>query len=358
MQQPLRKRKSNNTSIKVRRINRNSLPPHRERLYKKFETKTGKTLVHRIKNIPVPNNNQIFAIEGWKNVTGSLFDRIYLHLFKVAEQKGYIVPDVTPIIEASTGNAGAAFAWCAKQLGYKDCTVITHADTPKARIKQIESYGAKVILSPKGQYAKGYVEMLEDILRKDKEQTGGKIGKNPRRMYCVTKINPEAKVPLRKLVFEVASKLGKKKVDYFICVVGSGTTISGIGETLKEIYPKIKVIALEHESTDALSKLKKGEIFNAEQLPHKLYASTPFGLPAEKLDINFDIIDQIRKVSDNDWKNGMRKLEKAENKPVGRSSGASLSVALQIANEVVGKNILIVFFDPKWKYSADYHGMK
>lgn len=314
-----------------------TLPWGRQKIYQKLESQVGNTPLITIKKIKVPNNNIIFAKEEWLNPTSSLFGRVYPYLFRKAEEAGYIVPGVTPVIEASTGNAGAAFAWCAQELGYLDCTVITHADTPKARVEQIKSYGAKVLFSPAGEYARGYVRLLERILEDDRKKKGGKIGVNTKRLYCVTKINPKAKVPLRQLVDEIIKQVGKKTIDYFICVVGSGTTISGIGERLKEVYPTIKIIALEHESTEVLHYLQKGKVYDTEKLPHQLYASAPFGLPAEKLDINFSIIDEIEKINDNDWDQGMQLLETLEHKSVGRSSGASLSAALKIAQKVQRK---------------------
>jgi cysteine synthase len=333
-----------------------SIISEREELYKKLNASVGRTPVHKIQNVHVSNGNSVYAKEEWTNPTGSVFDRIYPYLFRITEEKGLIVSGVTPVIEASTGNAGAAFSWCARELGYDDCTVITHEDTPKARVQQIIDYGAKVIFSPAGQYAHGYVTLLEDILKEDKKLKRGKIGENPHRLYCVTKIVPEAKIPLRELADETVNQIGN--IDYFISVVGSGTTISGIGERLKEINSDTKVIALEHESTDVLRYLRRGEVFNARGLPHDLYASAPFGLGPEKLDINFDVIDDIVKITDYDWVTGMDLLNKREGKLVGRSSGASMSAALKLAKNECGKNFLIMFFDPAWKYTENYPGIK
>ena len=150
----------------------------------------------------------------------------------MAEEGGFIEPSVTPVIEASTGNAGASFAWCARELGFPDVSVITHEDTPRARVQQIQSYGAKVIFSPAGQYAAGYVRKLEEVLGEDKKGKG-KLGQDPTRMFCVTKIKRGRQSPgYKRLVDEVYDEIGN--VDFFICGVGSGTTISGIGRRLKE----------------------------------------------------------------------------------------------------------------------------
>jgi len=327
----------------------------RNNLYQQLVLK--RTPLHEIQNIKIPNNNRIFAKEEWLNPTSSLFDRIYLELFKNAESNGLIVPGITPVIEASTGNAGASFAYYAKKLGY-EATVITHADTPKARVEQIKNYGANVIFSPAGQYAKGYVNLLEKILENDKKDKG-KIGEDPTRLYCITKINPEAKKPLRKLVDEVYKQLreyNKEKIDNFICVVGSGTTISGIGERLKEKNLETQIIALDHIKTPVLQHLMKDKIFDYEgnKMPHQLFGISAFGLPKEKLDINFNVIDKVWLIDDSYWQKGCKFLSKQENKPVGRSSGASLYTALKLSKQVKNQNILILFFDAAWKYENKY----
>jgi cysteine synthase A len=335
------------------------LSPERERIYKEIENKVGNTPLYEIEKIEIPNKNKIFAKEEYLNPTGSNFDRIYPYLFKVAEKKGYIIPGVTPVIEATTGNAGASFAWVAKELGFKDVTVIIHEDAPKSRIEQIKSYGAKILFSPAGQYTKGYVELLEKVLKEDKEKKGGKIGENPTRLYAVTKILPEARLPYYKLADEAYEQLTKREgedanFDYFISVVGSGTYISGVGERLKEINPKIKIIAIEPAESPALSALKEGKILYQEKMPHNMFGAIPFSLPKEKLNINFDIIDEIRQIKSEEWQKTMKLLYEKEGKKVGRSSAAELAVALEIAREEKDKNILITFHDPSWKYEESY----
>ena len=331
------------------------LNSERERIYNALIEKIGDTPLYKIQNIKIPNNNNIYAKEEYKNPTGSVFDRLYVFLFKDAEERGLIVPGITPVVEASTGNAGAAFAWCARELGYIDCTVITHADTPKSRVKQIKSYGAKVLFSPAGEWAAGYVRELEKILDKDKKSKG-KLGEDPKRMYCVTKIKRGSYSPgYKKLVDEIFKKV--ELVDYFICGVGSGTTISGIGISLKIKNPDTKVIAIEPEYSQVITEFKKGRI---AKLPDKmdLIGIGAAGLPKEKLDIDLKIIDEITLVSDDDWKKGFNLLKEKEGKDIGRSSCAAFTVALKLSEKINNKNILILFADPSWKYDDDYPYMK
>lgn len=332
----------------------------RIKMYQELENKVGNTPLYRLQNIDVPNNNKIFAKEEQLNPTASGFDRVYPFLFRVAEEEGLIVPRITPVIEATTGNAGASFAWCAQELGYNDCSVIIHEDAPKSRIKQIQSYGAKVIFSPVGQYTKGYVRLLEEILREDKRKKGGKLGENPERMYCVTKINPRAREPYRRLVDETFEQLGDETIDYFVGIVGSGTNISGIGKRLKERNSNAKVIAFDPAETPStyVFKYGHGTVLDFNKMPHEVFGGATFGLPLGKLNIDIDIIDDVKLVTKDEWQEGCKMLEELEKKSVGRSSGGALAVSLKLAKEIEGKNILICFYDAKWKYEDKYPHLK
>lgn len=334
------------------------LSQSREGLYKAVEEKVGNTPLYKIHGLTVPNANQIFAKEEFLNPTSSNFDRVYPYLFKLAEKNKFIDPKITPLIEATTGNAGASFAWVARELGYRDVTVIIHEDAPKSRIEQIKSYGAKILFSPAGLYTKGYVHLLEKVLRHDKKLRGGKLGSNLKRLYAVTKIAGEARMPYYKLVDEAQKQLPsyhETKLDYFISIVGSGDFISGVGERLKQIYPHIIIVAIEPSESPGLSALKKGGVLNQKKMPHGIFGAIPFGLPKEKLNINFETIDQIQQVKTSEWKESIQLLRSLENKNVGRSSGAELAVALRLAQTIKNKNILITFHDPSWKYENNYN---
>jgi len=336
-----------------------TLNKERIEAYKKLNSKVGNTSLYKIRHIKVENKNVIFAKEEFLNPTGSNFDRIYPHLFEEAEKEGFIIPHITPVIESTTGNAGASFAWTAKKLGFNDVTVIIHEDAPKSRIKQIKSYGAKVLFSPAGQYAKGNIELLEKVLEQDKKEKRGKLRENPKRLYAITKILPEARKPYHTLADEAYKQLREKEgklahFDYFLSIVGSGAFISGVGERLKQINPKIKIIAIEPSESLALSSLRNGKVLNQEKMSHEIFGAIPFGLPKEKLNIEFNIIDEIKQVSSKEWQKAMIMLKKIEGKEVGRSSAAELAIALKISQNVKNKNFLITFHDPSWKYEDNY----
>lgn len=331
------------------------LSEDREEKYKNLENLVGNTPLYEIQNIEVPNGNRILAKEEWLNPTGSLFDRLYPLLFRKAEEEGKIVPGVTPVIEASTGNAGASFAWCARKLGYHDCTVVTHADTPEARIQQIHSYGAKIVFSPAGEYVKGYVKKLEEILLKDKKEKGGKYGHNPKMMYCVTKINPEGRNAYRRLIDEVVAVKETDAIDYFIAAVGSGVSISGAGKHLKEVNPSAKVIAVDPSEAPVTFSFKKGmRVLNNNVAPHVAFGMGAFGVPLKKLNLDLDVIDDVELVSEQEWRDECQQLNEVEKKPVGRTTGCVLAVALRLARTVHNKTMFICFYDPAWKYKDSY----
>jgi cysteine synthase A len=317
--------------------------------------------IHEIKRIKIPNNNRIFGIEEWKNPTGSVFDRVYPVLFKEAESKKFIIPGITPVIEASTGNAGASFARCAKILSYNNCMVITHKDTPKSRTKQIEEFGCKVIFSPSGEYARGYVKLLEEILKADKVQKRG-VGQRYKKLRCITKINPIAKRPLYKLMEKTLDKLDQSfgiSPDIFVGVVGSGTTISGCGEYLKSVLSSLKIIVVEPNEMQIIFPLKyNGVMPKIQRLNHNIYGISPFGLPLTKLDLNLDIIDDFFFLSKDQYKIGEIQLHQIEKKLVGRSTSLVFMACIELAKTVENKNILMFFYDPSWKYTNSYSYVK
>ena len=100
--------------------------------------------------------------------------------------------------------------------------------------------------------------------------------------------------------------------------------------------------------------LKEGKVLQQEKMTHGIFGATPFGLPKEKLNINFNIINEIKQVSSKEWQSAMKLLADSEGKKVGRSSAAEMAVALKISKEVKNKNILITFHDPAWKYEDSY----
>lgn len=317
--------------------------------YRRQSERIVRSDIVELRNCGIPHGNRVFAKEEWQQPTGSCFDRIYPYLFRVAESMGLIVPGLTPVIETSTGNAGASFAWCARELGYTDVTVVIHADAPGARIEQIESLGAKVLLSPAGQYSKGCVKKLAEVLHLDKARKGGRIGSNLERLYCVTKTNALASNVFNRFVDEAIQQAGC--FDYFLGAVGSGTSITGIGKFLKLRNPGAQVIAVDPEESPTTHALKwSGSVLDFDRMPHDVWGAGTFGLTRAQLNLDLSVIDDVYIVSAKDRSLAKGILETTENRCVGRTSCSTFWAAKRLAEKVYNKSILICFYDLEWKY--------
>lgn len=323
----------------------------RERLYKELKKKIGNTSLYKLKN--VSNNNLILIKCENQNPTGSMFDRLYINKFYKAEKDGFIVPGITPLIECSIGNAGASFAWTARELGYSDYTVITLDNIFKTRIQQIESLGAKLILVDGKKGPMAYIKKLEEILDEDKKKKGGSLGENPERIFAMTKIqnNP---IFYKDVVDEIYNQIipYAKEIDYFFSVVGSGSTISGYGNMLKTKNSLTKIIAVDHEGhQQTFEFLKNNRVLDYNgRWPHPYLGAGTWGIPLEKLCIDFKVIDDIVVVSDDDWKNALKILNEYEKLNAGMTSGGSLAAAINFSNKVNNKIMLTMIYDADWKY--------
>lgn len=279
--------------------------------------------------------HRIYGVQTSKLPSGSHFDLFYLTLIEDAEKRGTIVPGITPLIEASTGNAGAAFAWAARELGYQ-ATVITHADTPHARVEKLRRLGAEIIFSEAGQYAAGYVKKLDEILRADRLAQGGKLGQNPHRLYCVSKIQSAVQYfPLAEWFVEQIQRSFCEHPDIFVCGVGAGTTLSVLGGALKRRFPLMKIVAVETAEAPVLSALRLGSVVPVDsyhKIPRPPIGMSAAGLPLEKLSINWSIIDCICRVAYHEW----RPLQLQcfhKNLPIGRTSAAQLAVVHKLITQ-------------------------
>lgn len=270
----------------------------------------------------------IFAKLEFLNPAGSIKDRAALYMINDAEEKGLLTAGGT-VIEATSGNTGIGLAAVCTARGYK--AVIVMPDTMSVeRIKIMESFGAKVVLTD-GKYGmSGAIKKAEEI----KEQTENSIiagqfynPSNPKAHFETT--GPEIYNAL------------DGKIDALVCGVGTGGTISGIGRYLKSKNPDIKVIAVEPKSSPVLSEGVSGS--------HKIQGIGANFVP-ENLDT--DIYDRIITVADNDAFDYARLVCKRESLSVGISAGAALCAAVSLAKEsdMQGKNIVVVFPDTASRY--------
>ncbi|MGQ3478534.1 cysteine synthase A [Paenibacillus sp. TY11] len=301
-------------------------------------TRIHQKLTELIGNTPLLallNYSQIQNIEAnvvakleYFNPAGSVKDRIGYAMIKDAEEKGLINKD-SVIIEPTSGNTGIGLAFAAAALGYK--LIITLPETFSIeRRKLLTAFGAELVLTPGSEGMRGAIKRAELLAAETPNSFIPQQFSNP--------ANPEIH---RKTTAEEIWQDTDGDVDIFIAGVGTGGTISGVGQVLKERKPSVKVIAVEPFDSPVLSGGTPGS--------HRLQ-----GLGAGFIPDNFneEYVDEVFKVKNEDAFETARLLAKTEGLLVGISSGAAVYAATQIAklSENKGKTIVVILPDTGERY--------
>ena len=313
----------------------------------RIAAQVGHTPICEISHIPIPNGNRIFAKEEWKNPTGSHYDRIYLRLFRALEQEGKIVRGRTRLIEVSSGCAGALFASFCRDLGYS-CKVILPADLPTSRIQAVRRYGAEIILSPAGEYIKGAVKQLVQVLKEDRQE----VGRSGNRLYCLNHAEDFRSVEAMGQAGEEAFHQLGGNIDFFVGACGNGASLLGVGAQLKKLCTRIKVVSCDPvEAPVSFARkypgIEKVTAVGAEANRHDVYGTGAWGVDFRFLrDRLFDdTIDDVQTVTKEQRDRCLGSLHREEQVSVGRSSALVLSAALNLCERVKDKTFLIVFYD-------------
>ncbi|MGE4170161.1 MAG: cysteine synthase A [Candidatus Margulisiibacteriota bacterium] len=283
----------------------------------------GNTPLVRLNRIAEGAGAEILGKCEFMNPTSSVKDRAGFALIEAAEQAGKLDKD-TIIIEPTSGNTGIALAFVAAVKGYR--VILTMPDSMSLeRRGLLKAYGAEIELTPGHLGMSGAIARAEELAKEHKKAFIPQQFKNP--------ANPEVH---RKTTAEEIWRDTDGNIDIFVAGVGTGGTITGVGEVIKARNPKLKVIAVEPKDSPVISGGKPG--------PHMIQGIGAGFIPDN---LNKAIIDEVIQVSNDDALDTARNLAKQEGVLLGISSGANVFAALQVAKrpENKGKRIVTILCD-------------
>ncbi len=272
------------------------------------------------------------------NPLASVKDRIGLAMIEAAEQAGAIRPGRTVLVEPTSGNTGIALAFVAAAKGYRLILTMPESMSLERR-KMLKLLGAELELTPATQGMKGAIAKAEEILRTQPDAFMPQQFKNT--------ANPAIH---RRTTAEEIWRDTDGRLDVFVSGIGTGGTITGVAEVLKPRLPELKIVAVEPEDSPVLSGGQPG--------PHKIQGIGA-GFVPDILDKS--VIDEVVRVSNDSAFTIARKLAALEGVPVGISSGAALSAALEIGKRpgMEGKRIVVIIpsFAERYLSTALFDGL-
>jgi cysteine synthase len=292
----------------------------------------GHTPLVRINRLAGDDSAEILAKLEFYNPAGSVKDRIALSMIEDAEKKGLITEN-TIIVEPTSGNTGVGLAFVAAVKGYR--LILTMPDSMSIeRRKLLKKFGAEMILTPAAKGMRGAIEKATEIATENEDSFIPQQFKNA--------ANPA--IHKTTTAEEIWSDTDGR-VDILVSGVGTGGTITGVGQVLKQRNPEIRIIAVEPEASPVLSGGQPG--------PHKIQGIGA-GFVPDVLDVS--LIDEIIKVSNDDAIDTAHQAATREGILCGISSGAALKAAIEVAGrpENKGKRIVVVLPDTGERYLSAF----
>ena len=309
--------------------------PFSHRLAKDVLELIGQTPTVKLNKIVTPEMADILAKLENFNPGGSIKDRICLSMIEDAQKKG-LLKEGSTIIEPTSGNTGIGLAMLAAVKGYR-CVLVMPETVSLERIYILKSYGAEVILTSGQKGMPGAIKKAEELLKKTPGSFMPQQFNNP--------LNPEIH---RQTTAKEILAVTQGKIDAFVAGVGTGGTITGVGEVLKKHNPRIKVVAVEPKDSAVLSGKPAGI--------HKIQGIGAGFVPAV---LKPEIIDEIIQVDDEDAFRTAQRLAKEEGLFVGISSGAATWAALKVAGDLgKAKTVVVIFPDTGERYFSVHENFK
>ena len=286
----------------------------------------GKTPLIRLQRMVKPGMAEIYVKVESFNPGGSVKDRIAWGMIKDAEERGVLRPGGT-IIEPTSGNTGIGLAMIAAARGYRLLVVMPDSLSVERRML-MAAYGAEFVLTPGAEGMNGAITEAKRLLSENPDYFMPQQFENP--------ANPEAH--RKSTALELLDQM--KDIHAFVAGIGTGGTITGIGEVLKARLPEIKIIGAEPASSPVISGGKPGS--------HKIQGIGAGFIPKV---LNKTILDQVIQVSNEDALETARRMAREEGLLVGISSGAAVSAAFQVAESLgEGKKLVVLAPDTGERY--------
>jgi cysteine synthase A len=284
----------------------------------------GNTPLVRIRRLTAGCVADVVAKLEFYNPAHSVKDRIGASMIEAAEKAGKIKPD-TIILEPTSGNTGIALAFVCAARGYK-CALVMPDTFSKERRMLLRAYGAELILTPGSEGMPGAIQRAEELAASDPRYFIPQQFENP--------ANPEIH---RRTTAEEIWRDTDGKADILVAGVGTGGTITGVGEVLKARKPSFKVVAVEPDASAVLSGGQRG--------PHPIQGIGAGFVPKV---LNTHIYDEVVRVKNEDAFDTARRMAREEGLLVGISSGAATWAALQVARRAENAGKLVVVIIPSF----------
>jgi cysteine synthase A len=263
---------------------------------------------------------------------GSVKDRIALNLIRKAEELGLIRPE-TVIIEPSSGNTGIGLAMVCAARKYR-CVVVMPDSMSLERIAILKRFGAEVVLTPAKDGMQGAVAKVEQL------------AKTTKNVFLPLQFESQwnADIHRRTTAPEILAATDNR-LDALVAGVGTGGTVTGVGEVLKQHVPGVRVVAVEPSASPVLSGGRSGH--------HKIQGIGAGFVPRV---LNREVVDEVRTISDEAAFEAMKRLAAAEGILAGISSGAAVHIALEIAAELgSGRRVVVILPDTGERYFSVEH---